>query len=110
MVNKEITVTLFADLLDTPKTEVVAAAIDQGEVPIAYTCSLVPEAMLSVDKLLPLRIRAPGISGTETADIYLASTSCSYVRSILEYAMEDQYRFHGRMGLCGKLRPSETIR
>lgn len=85
--------TLFADLLESPKNEFVAAAIDQGEVPIAYTCSLVPEAMLSVDKLLPLRIRAPGISGTETADIYLASTSCSYVRSILEYAMEDQFDF-----------------
>ena len=66
----------FADLLDTPKNELVVAAIDQGEIPIAYTCSLVPEAMLSVGKLLPLRVRAPGISGTESADIYLARTPC----------------------------------
>jgi benzoyl-CoA reductase/2-hydroxyglutaryl-CoA dehydratase subunit BcrC/BadD/HgdB len=83
----------FADLLDTPKNELVAAAIDQGEIPIAYTCSLVPEAMLSVGRLLPLRVRAPGISGTESADIYLASTACSYVRSVLEYAMEDEFNF-----------------
>jgi benzoyl-CoA reductase/2-hydroxyglutaryl-CoA dehydratase subunit BcrC/BadD/HgdB len=90
---KEITVTLFAELLETSKNELVAEAIDQGQVPIAYTCSLVPEAMLSVDRLLPLRVRAPGISGTESADIYLASTTCSYVRSILEYAMDDRYDF-----------------
>ena len=85
--------TLFSNLLETPKNELVATAIDQGRIPIAYTCSLVPEAMLSVDNLLPLRVRAPGISGTESADIYLASTMCSYVRSILEYAMEDSYNF-----------------
>ena len=62
--------TLFADLLETPKNELVAKAMDQGAVPIAYTCSMVPEAMLSVDKLLPLRVRAPGISGTESADVW----------------------------------------
>ena len=85
--------TLFTDLLETPKNELVAKAMDQGAVPIGYTCSMVPEAMLSVDKLLPLRVRAPGISGTESADIYLGSTTCSYVRSVLEYAMDDRYDF-----------------
>ena len=85
--------TLFADLLEAPKNQLIAAAMEEGAVPIAYTCSMVPEVLLSVDNLLPLRARAPKVLGTETADIYMGSTACSYVRSILEYALDDQYDF-----------------
>jgi benzoyl-CoA reductase/2-hydroxyglutaryl-CoA dehydratase subunit BcrC/BadD/HgdB len=71
----------------------VQKALDDGKILIGYTCSMVPETMLSVGNLLPIRVRAPKVAGTESADIYMGSTACSYVRSILEYAMDDQYDF-----------------
>lgn len=82
-------------LLDSPCNALVDQAIQQGRIPLAYTCSYTPVPLLSVGKLFPLRIRVPQISGTETADIYLSSVSCSYTRSILELAMDDQFRFLG---------------
>jgi benzoyl-CoA reductase/2-hydroxyglutaryl-CoA dehydratase subunit BcrC/BadD/HgdB len=85
--------TIFSDLLEKPKNELVAQAIEQGAIPIGYTCSYVPEVMLSVDKLLPLRIRAPGVSGTDSIEMYLPPTSCSYVRSILNFAVDGKYDF-----------------
>ncbi len=83
----------FAELLEAPKNQLVDAAIEKGAIPIAYTCSMVPETMLSVGNLLPLRVQAPKVEGTESADIYMGSTACTFVRSILEYAMDDQYEF-----------------
>ena len=64
-------------------------------VPVGYTCSMVPRALLSAGKLFPVRLRATGISGTETADIYLSSVTCSYTRSLLEFAMDGRYDFLG---------------
>jgi benzoyl-CoA reductase/2-hydroxyglutaryl-CoA dehydratase subunit BcrC/BadD/HgdB len=42
-----------------------------------------------------VRLRAPGIDGTEIADIYLSGVICSYTRSLLEFAMDDRYDFLG---------------
>lgn len=84
---------LFADLLEEPRNQLVEAAMEEGAIPVAYTCSMVPETMLSVGNLLPIRVRAPKVAGTESADIYMGSTACSFVRSILEGAMDDHYDF-----------------
>jgi benzoyl-CoA reductase/2-hydroxyglutaryl-CoA dehydratase subunit BcrC/BadD/HgdB len=53
----------------------------------------VPEALLSVDNLFPVRLRAPGITGTETADIYLSNVTCSCTRSLLEFALDGRFDF-----------------
>lgn len=79
--------------LQDPLNEHLQKAIDDGAIPIGYTCSYVPEVMLSVGKLMPVRVRAPGVSGTEIADAYLFTTSCSYVRSLLEFAVDGRYDF-----------------
>ncbi len=83
----------FEKLLNDPLNHLVEVSMDKGKIPIGYTCSYVPEVILSIDPLIPIRIRAPGILSTEIADIYLSSVICSYTRSVLEMAMDDQYSF-----------------
>jgi benzoyl-CoA reductase/2-hydroxyglutaryl-CoA dehydratase subunit BcrC/BadD/HgdB len=83
------------DLLAEPRNALIDEALEKGMVPVGYTCSMVPRALLSVGKLFPVRLRATGISGTETADIYLSSVTCSYTRSLLEFAMDGRYDFLG---------------
>ena len=83
----------FSKLLDDPVNELVQKAMDEGQIPIGYSCSYVPDVMLSVDGLFPVRMRAPGIAGTELADNYLSSVICSYTRSLLEFALDGRYDF-----------------
>jgi benzoyl-CoA reductase/2-hydroxyglutaryl-CoA dehydratase subunit BcrC/BadD/HgdB len=81
----------FEKLLESPQNELVEKAVDQGRIPIAYSCSFVPEALLMADKLFPVRLRAPGVAGTELADNYLSSFVCSYARGLLEFAMDERF-------------------
>ena len=83
----------FSKLLDDPLNELVQKAMDEGQIPIGYSCSYVPDVILSVDGLFPVRMRAPGIAGTELADNYLSSVICSYTRSLLEFALDGRYDF-----------------
>ena len=83
----------FSKLLDDPVNELVQKAMDEGQIPIGYSCSYVPDVMLSVDGLFPVRMRAPGIAGTELADNYLSSVICSYTRSLLEFSLGGRYDF-----------------
>lgn len=83
----------FHDLLKDPCNNLLEKELDRGKIPIGYTCSYVPEVLLTVGDLLPVRVFAPGVSGTETADIYLSNVICSYTRSLLEFAMDDRYDF-----------------
>jgi len=74
--------------------KLLETAIDNDNIPIAYTCNYVPRFLLNMGKLFPYRINASGLSGgTELADIYLSQVTCSYTRSILELAMDDQLEF-----------------
>lgn len=87
--------TLFDQYLEDPVNPLVQNAIDQGYVPVGYTCSYVPRVLLSIPPLFPLRMRAPGVGDTELADIYLSKLTCSYTRSLLEFAMDFHYDFLG---------------
>jgi benzoyl-CoA reductase/2-hydroxyglutaryl-CoA dehydratase subunit BcrC/BadD/HgdB len=83
----------FNDIVKDPFNRLMADANKAGKIPIGYTCSYVPEVLLSVDKFTPMRMRAPGITSTEMADTYLSLVLCTYTRSILEFAMNDQYDY-----------------
>ena len=83
----------FSDLLEEPLNELVQKAMDEGQIPIGYSCSYVPDVLLSVEGLFPIRMRAPGIAGTELADNYLSSVICTYTRSLLEFALDGRYDF-----------------
>ena len=78
----------FRQLIDQPVNNLVDQAQEQDRKAIAYTCSYVPQPLLSLDGLFPVRVRAPGVVGTPMADTYLSSVICSYSRSILELALE----------------------
>ncbi len=80
-------------LLEKPKNHLIQKALDEGMIPVGYACSMVPEALLSVGKLFPVRMRAPAVAGTEMADVYLSSVICSYARSLLEFSLDDRYHF-----------------
>jgi benzoyl-CoA reductase/2-hydroxyglutaryl-CoA dehydratase subunit BcrC/BadD/HgdB len=79
------------ELLKSPQNRLVEQAVADGRIPIGYSCSFVPEALLMADRLFPVRLQAPGVAGTEIADNYLSSFICSYARSLLEFALEDRY-------------------
>ena len=85
----------FAKIIKEPTNSLIEKAIDDGGIPIGYTCSLVPEVVLSLPPLFPVRLRAPGVGGTEIADIYQSNLTCSYTRSLLEFAMDFRYDFLG---------------
>ncbi len=80
-------------LLDEPLNQLVEDAIEKGMLPVGYACSMVPEVLLSIGKLFPVRLRAPNVAGTEMADVYLSSVICSLSRSLLEFALEGKYSF-----------------
>jgi benzoyl-CoA reductase/2-hydroxyglutaryl-CoA dehydratase subunit BcrC/BadD/HgdB len=46
-----------------------------------------------VGNLFPIRLRAPQVTSTEMADVYLSSVICSLTRSFLESALEGDYEF-----------------
>lgn len=83
----------FSKLLDDPGNDLIRKAMDEGQIPIGYSCSYVPDVMLSVEGLFPIRMHAPGIAGTELADNYLSPVICSYTRSLLEFALDGRYDF-----------------
>jgi benzoyl-CoA reductase/2-hydroxyglutaryl-CoA dehydratase subunit BcrC/BadD/HgdB len=92
MINADCkTIDYFQELIADPQNCLLEQAVDEGLIPIGYTCSYVPVPLLSADRLVPVRVRAPGIAGTETADNYLSSVICSYTRSLLEFAIDGRY-------------------
>ena len=91
MQKKDKSFQIFNQLLESPQNSLVQEAADAGRIPIAYTCSFVPEALLMADRLFPVRLTAPGVAGTEIADNYLSCMLCSYTRSIFEYTLDDCY-------------------
>lgn len=78
----------FDALVADPASELAEQALAAGRKPIGMTCSFVPEPLLSVPGLMPLRVRAPGVVGTPLADTYLSSVICPYARSILESVLD----------------------
>ncbi len=92
MINTDCkTIDYFHELLVEPQNSLLEQSVEEGLIPIGYTCSYVPVPLLSADRLVPVRVRAPGIAGTEIADNYLSSVICSYTRSLLEFAIDGRY-------------------
>ncbi|HOS41088.1 MAG TPA: 2-hydroxyacyl-CoA dehydratase family protein [Spirochaetota bacterium] len=85
----------LAGLCADVRNELIEEAMGRGMIPLGYTCSMVPRALLAVGTLFPVRMRAPGVAGTECADVYLSSVICSYSRSLLEFALDGRYDFLG---------------
>jgi benzoyl-CoA reductase/2-hydroxyglutaryl-CoA dehydratase subunit BcrC/BadD/HgdB len=96
MINTECKpIEYFRDLIAEPQNCLVGQAVEQGKIPIGYTCSYVPVPILHADRLFPVRVHAAGIAGTEIADNYMSSVICSYTRSLLEFAVDGRYDLFG---------------
>ena len=87
MQNEDLT-KVFDELLEEPLNALAVEAQEGGRKLIGYTCSYIPEPLLSVKGLQPVRMRAPGVASSPMADTYLSSVICSYCRSLLETVME----------------------
>jgi benzoyl-CoA reductase/2-hydroxyglutaryl-CoA dehydratase subunit BcrC/BadD/HgdB len=82
--------------------EEVASELDNREIRawkqagkrvVGTVCSNMPEEVLHAGGLLPLRLRAPGLSNTSSADAQLHRINCSYTRSVLEILMRGDLSF-----------------
>jgi benzoyl-CoA reductase/2-hydroxyglutaryl-CoA dehydratase subunit BcrC/BadD/HgdB len=60
---------------------------------VGTVCCNMPEEVLHAGRLLPLRLRAPGLRDTSSADAQLHSINCSYTRSVLEILMRGDLSF-----------------
>jgi benzoyl-CoA reductase/2-hydroxyglutaryl-CoA dehydratase subunit BcrC/BadD/HgdB len=60
---------------------------------IGLTCSNIPEEPLYAAGLLPIRLRAPGLSETGLADAHLHRINCTYTRAVLEFLLQGEYDF-----------------
>jgi len=79
---------IFDAIVADPRNELLGRAAADGRQAIGVTCSFVPEPLLAVDGLVPIRVRANGVVGTPLADTYLSSVVCPYVRSLLESVLD----------------------
>jgi len=52
---------------------------------IGTQCSGIPEEIIHAAGMMPIRVRATGLSDTKHADAHLHRINCSYTRSVLEF-------------------------
>ncbi len=65
----------------------------EGKKVLGYFCSYIPEEIIYVADILPIRMRARGCADTPMGDAYMSSTTCSFTRCCLELANRKEYDF-----------------
>ena len=60
---------------------------------VGFMCTYVPEEILYAANILPVRLRAPNCVETTSADVYLSHLNCTFIRSCLQFTLEDKYKF-----------------
>lgn len=65
----------------------------QGKKVVGFMCTYVPEEILYAADILPVRLRAPNCVETTFADVYLSHLNCTFMRSCLEFTLQDKYKF-----------------
>lgn len=84
---------MFENLLNDVKNELVDKAIEDGKLPLGFSCYFIPEVLLNLEGCFSLRLRAPGTTDTGIATYYMSEKTCMFSRSILERAIEGGYNF-----------------
>ncbi len=80
----------IASSINNPEIETWKKA--DGRV-IGTVCSNIPEEILHAAGLLAVRLRAPGLHDTSSADSQLHRINCSYTRSLLELLLRGDLAF-----------------
>jgi len=91
--NKLKHIDYFEKLLSHPKNELVDKAIGKGMIPIGYTCCIIPQPLLEMDKAFPIKMRASHIDSSENGTYYLSSMTCTFARNILEGMLDGSFDF-----------------
>lgn len=80
-------------LLDDADNDLVRQAQAQGRKCVGTVCYTIPEVLLEVPGVFPVRLRAPRTGSLEMGTYYMTSLLCEYSRALLERAIEGGYQF-----------------
>jgi len=65
----------------------------EGKKVVGFLCTYMPEEILYAADILPVRLRAPNCNETSLADVYMSHLSCTFMRSCLQFVLEDKFTF-----------------
>ncbi len=83
----------FEKLLEDADNELVRKAQAEGRICVGNVCYQIPEVLLELPGIFPVRLRAPRTGSMEMGTYYLTSFLCEYSRALLERAIEGGYQF-----------------
>jgi len=83
----------FERLLDDAYNELVRKAQEEGRKCIGSVCYQVPEVLLELPGVFPVRLRAPKTGSLDIGTYYMTSFLCEYSRALLERSIEGGFRF-----------------
>ena len=66
---------------------------EQGGKIMGVFCSYVPEELVIAAGMVPFRMRAVGSTKTTLGDTWFSSFNCSYVRHLMDLALEGKFKF-----------------
>lgn len=90
----------LSDLSSTLYNPAIRKWKEQGKKVVGFMCSYVPEEILCAADILPYRIRPIGCEQTTKADAIMKHINCSFVRSVLQFAIEGKYDFLDGIVAC----------
>jgi len=80
-------------LSKNPFNPVVKEWKAEGKKVVGFLCTYMPEEILYAVDILPVRLRAPNCNETSLADVYMSHLSCTFMRSCLQFILEDKFTF-----------------
>ena len=83
----------FERLLEDADNDLVRQARQQGRKCIGSICYQIPEVLMELEGVFPVRLRAPRTGSIEMGTYYMTSLLCEYSRALLERAIEGGYQF-----------------
>jgi len=91
--NKSDILSAFQQALKKPLNSFMEQWISGGGKVIGHYCSLIPQEIFTAADIASYRIRVAGSESTDLADTYVSSQVCTFVRHMLNLALEGQFDF-----------------
>jgi len=85
--------TELAELAKKPYSRAVSDWKAKGGKVVGFTCSYFPEEILHAAGILPYRLSSTGCTETTQADAYMSQFNCTFARSCLQFALNEEYGF-----------------
>jgi len=81
------------EIISGPRNEYIDKWKDDGKQVVGYFCSYVPVELLSAAGILPVRLRGAGSTDSGSADVFMSSRTCTYVRHVMTLVLKGRYDF-----------------